>query len=125
MQDYHKLEVWKKASDLVDQVFPATQNFPPHGWDGNLAVQLRRSSVSVVLNIVEGCGRRGGPDFLKFLQTSMGSATEVEGAVELSRNRGYLDADKSAQLLSRVTEVKRMLTGLMKSLGGGWGPTEN
>ncbi|HTF57310.1 MAG TPA: four helix bundle protein [Planctomycetota bacterium] len=116
MQDYHKLVVWQRASELTKLVFTSTTEFPRF-FDGNLAAQLRRSVVSIALNISEGCGRKGGADFLRFLQNAMGSATEVECSLELSRNLGYLDAPSSSKLLGHVVEVKRMLTGLMKSLG--------
>lgn len=121
MQDYHKLEVWKRATELVDLVFNATAKFPPY-MDGKLAPQLRNASVSIVLNICEGCGRKGGADLLKHLQIAMGSAHEVEGALELSRNLGYLEVPTASRLLGHVEEFKKMLTGLMKSLGASWGP---
>lgn len=120
MQDYHNLVVWKRASELTDMIFIATATFPRFE-DGKLADQLTRAAGSIVLNICEGCGRKGGADFLKYLQNSMGSASEVEGAVELARNRRFLDAVQSSQLLGRVIEIKKMLTGLMKSLGNSWG----
>jgi len=116
MQDYHNLAVWQRAIKLADLVFTATEHFP-RMMDGNLAIQMRRSVVSISLNIAEGCGRKGGLDFLKFLQNAMGSASEVECAVELSRNRGYLDPAASSRLLDKAIEVKKMLAGLMKSLG--------
>jgi len=116
MQDYHKLVVWQRASELTRQVFTGTTEFPRFN-DGNLAAQLRKATVSIALNIAEGCGRKGGADFLRFLQNAMGSATEVECAIELARNLGYLDASASTRLLGHVVEIKRMLTGLMKSLG--------
>jgi four helix bundle protein len=116
MQDYHKLVVWQRASELTNLVFTATTQFPRF-IDGNLAAQLRRAVVSIALNISEGCGRKGGADFLRFLQNAMGSAAEVECSIELSRNLGYLDTAASTRLLGHVVETKRMLTGLMKSLG--------
>jgi len=116
MQDYHTLKVWHKTSDLVDEVFRVTTSYPRF-IDGNLLSQVRRAVVSIAINISEGCGKKGGADFLKSLRQAMGSACEVECCVELSRNQGYLDGPVSAQLLDRVIEVKKMLVGLMKSLG--------
>jgi four helix bundle protein len=110
MQDYHKLKVWQKAFELVDEVFRVTISYPRF-IDGNLLSQIRRA------NIAEGCGKKGGADFLKSLRQAMGSAYEVECCIELSRNQGYLDGPVSANLLGRVIEIKKMLSGLMKSLG--------
>ena len=101
---------------LADHVFVATEHFPKFS-DGRLKDQTRSAAVSIALNISEGCGRKGGPDFLKFLRQAMGSACEVECAIELSRSRGFLDVPVSMKLLKLVIEVKKMLSGLMKSLG--------
>ena len=116
MQDFHNLVVWQRAVEFVGLVFPATERFPRFS-DGNLAQQTRKAAVSIAFNISEGCGRKGGADLIKFLQYSMGSACEVECGIELSRNLGYLEAKVAAALLERVVEIKKMLAGLMKSLG--------
>ncbi len=116
MQDFHNLKVWHKSCDLVDEVFRVTTSFPRF-IDGNLLSQIRRAVVSISINISEGCGKKGGADYLKYLRQAMGSACEVECCVELSRNLGFLDGPISSDLLGRVIEVKKMLTGLMKSLG--------
>ena len=116
MQDYHKLQVWHRASELIDLVFDATEQFPRF-YDGRLKEQSRNAAVSIALNISEGCGKKGGADLLKYLRQAMGSACEVECAIELSRNRGFMDGPVSAKLLGDVIEVKKMLTGLLKSLG--------
>jgi len=116
MQDYHNLVVWQKSFALVDRVFKATSKYPKF-IDGNLLSQTRRAAVSIALNIAEGCGRKGGAHFLKSLKDAMGSACEVECCVELGRSQDYLDAPLSAGLLADVIEIKKMLVGLMKSLG--------
>ena len=85
----------------MNLVFAATNQYPRFN-DGNLGNQLRRAVVSIGLNICEGCGKKGGADFLKYLQNSMGSASEVEGALELSRNLGYLDAQRAPTDLTRL-----------------------
>jgi four helix bundle protein len=115
MQDYHKLIAWERASQLVDLVFDATRDFPCS--DGKLKEQSRNAATSVVLNICEGCGKKGNADFIRYLQHAMGSACEVEGATELARNRGFMEASVSAKVLGHVIEVKKLLVGLMKSLG--------
>jgi len=116
MQDFHNLVVWQRTVKLVDHVFDATQGFPRFS-DGRLKDQSRNAAVSIALNISEGCGRKGGADFIKFLRQAMGSACELECAVELSRNRGFMEKPVSAKVLGLVIEVKKMLVGLMKSLG--------
>ena len=56
INSYQDLEVWKKAMELVMDIYKITQTFPKEELYG-LTNQLRRASVSVPANIAEGWGR--------------------------------------------------------------------
>ena len=56
INSYQNLEVWKKAMELVADIYKITQTFPKEELYG-LTNQLRRASVSVPANIAEGWGR--------------------------------------------------------------------
>ena len=47
---------------------------------------------------------------------SMGSASEVEYQLLLAHDLGYLNQETHAKLHEKVTEVKRMLAGFIKTL---------
>ena len=55
INSYQDLEVWKKAMELVTDVYKVTRTFPKEELYG-LTNQLRRASVSVPANIAEGWG---------------------------------------------------------------------
>jgi four helix bundle protein len=42
------------------------------------------------MNVAEGCGRNTEPDLGRFQQNAMGSASELEYGVEVSRDLSYL-----------------------------------
>jgi four helix bundle protein len=113
MQDFRQLEVWQKAHRLTLAVYRATAAFPSSEQYG-LTSQVRRASVSIPANIAEGCGRDGSPDLARFLQMAMGSASEVEYHLLLSKELGYLSVPASKQLTAEIVEVKRMLASLIK-----------
>ncbi len=77
---------------------------------------MRRASVSIPSNIAEGCGRSGATEFARFLQIAMGSASELEYQLLLSRDLGLLPDETHKTLAEAVIEIKRMLTGLIKKL---------
>jgi four helix bundle protein len=70
----------------------------------------------VAANIAEGCGRDGDPEFARFLQIAMGSASETEYHLLLAKDLGLLSAADYDPLAGSVEEVKRMLTALIRKL---------
>ena len=89
-------------------VYRATQLFPKAELF-TLTSQMRRASVSIPANIAEGCGRHGDPEMARFLQIAMGSACELEYHLLLAFDLNLLKESDYTELLSGVTEVKRML----------------
>jgi four helix bundle protein len=115
MKDFRKLEVWEKAHKFVLSVYLATEKYPKTELYG-LTSQIRRASVSIPTNIAEGCGRGSDADFARFLQISMGSASEVEYELMLSRDLGFLEPSHYLDLEKQILSVKQMLAALLRSL---------
>lgn len=117
MRDFRELKVWQKAHELTLAVYKATACFPKVELYG-LTAQMRRASVSISANISEGAGKNSRPEFARFLQIALGSASEVEYELLLSRDLEYISDACHIQLSERVVEVKRMLTGFIQYLSG-------
>ena len=115
MKDFRDLVVWQKAHDVALRVYQFTRPFPTEERYG-LTAQLRRSASSIGANIAEGCGRGSDADFRRFLHIAMGSASELEYHLLLSRDLHYLGEKEYQSLNGAVTEVKRMLTSLIQKL---------
>ena len=77
---------------------------------------MRRSASSVPTNIAEGCGRNSDADFARFLDHSMGSATELEYQLILSHDLQYLSPPQFSQITTELTEIKRMLNAFLQKL---------
>jgi four helix bundle protein len=84
MRDHRKLRAFELADALVMSVYSATRTFPKDEMFG-LTSQLRRASVSIASNIVEGCARNSEADFLRFLDMAFGSIREVEYQLTIAR----------------------------------------
>jgi len=112
----HKdLDVWKKAVDFVTFVYQGTQKFPDNEKFG-LTSQLRRAAVSIAANISEGAARSSDTEFIQFLYISLGSSSEVETLLIISNNLKFLD-DKNYNLMNEtMTDLKKMILGLIKYL---------
>jgi len=114
-RDFRELKVWEKAHQLTLAVYKTTTNFPREELYG-LTSQIRRSSASIAANIAEGCGRGGDGELGRYLQIAMGSASELEYHLLLSRDLNVLTPPEHKQLEQRVTEVKRMLASFIQKL---------
>jgi len=109
------LNVWHKAHAVTLEVYQATRGFPKEELYG-LTSQMRRAAASVCANVAEGCGRRGGIEFARFLDIALGSASELEYHLLLSVDLKFIDPETHTQLNSEVVQVKRMIAGLLRKL---------
>ena len=115
MQNFKELKVWEKGHKLALRVYKATRLFPDDERYG-LTSQMRRAAASVPANIAEGCGRGGRSELKQFLHMSAGSASELEYHLLLARDLGLLPEIDYKAFEKEVTEIKRMLTGLIQRL---------
>jgi four helix bundle protein len=115
LRSYQDLIGWKKSIALVTEIYRCTQNFPRPEMYG-LTSQIRRAAISIPSNIAEGQGRRSRGEFKQFLGQARGSVFELESQIIIARNLGYVDEDSAQALLSQITEVGRIINGLLSSL---------
>lgn len=109
---YKKLNVFQKSDELAILIYKFTKDFPKDEIFG-LVSQMRRATVSVPANIVEGYGRNGKRERLQFCYVAQGSLTELEYYVDLSYKLGYLNDEKYQTLISKRGEVGRLLNGFI------------
>ena len=64
--NHKKLDVWKNSMKLVKQLYELTENFPKSEQFGIIS-QIRRCTVSVPANIVEGSSRNTDAQMVNFL----------------------------------------------------------
>ncbi|MBM4425071.1 MAG: four helix bundle protein [Chloroflexi bacterium] len=115
MKDFRNLKVWEKSHSLALSIYKATASFPKEEQYG-LTSQIRRSSTSIPANIAEGCGRDGDAELARFLQISMGSASEIEYHLLLARDLGYMSNNDHKALTATAVETKKMLASLIRTL---------
>jgi four helix bundle protein len=109
---YQDLKVWQVSMQLVYRIYEFTQAFPHHEIYA-LTNQMRRAAVSIPSNIAEGKGRTGQKELAHFLSNSRGSLHELETQVLIAAHLKYLTIEHQQDLLGRIAEVGRMLSGLI------------
>ncbi|HWO00002.1 MAG TPA: four helix bundle protein [Blastocatellia bacterium] len=96
-QSYRDLIAWRKAIELVIQIYQATKLFPKDELYG-LTSQVRRAAVSIPSNIAEGQGRLTRGEFQQFLGHARGSLLEVETQIVIALNLHYLTQEQADKL---------------------------
>lgn len=92
-RDHRKLRVFRLADALVMDAYRMTEHFPKSELFG-LRSQIRRATVSIASNIVEGAARESTKELRRFAQIAAGSAGESRYLASLSSRLGFLnDAD--------------------------------
>ena len=84
--------------------------------DAVLRDQLRRASLSIVLNVAEGAGQRSRARKRNHYGIARGSAMECAAAVDVLRIRGLAAGPECRKARSLLVRVIQMLTKLDRSL---------
>lgn len=113
--NFENLEVYQLASDFVVKIYGLTVGFPKEELFG-LTAQIRRASISVVLNIVEGSGRGSKKDFARFVNQATGSLFEVKAGLILAGKLKFFSEKDLADLMPLVDKLFFKLSAFKKSL---------
>jgi len=111
---YKKLIVWKKADELAHKVYLATKTFPKDELYG-ITSQLRRATLSVPTNLVEGSARQGKAELRQFANIALGSLAETEYLLDFSLKLKYLSLQTHKELQDLCGEIGRLLWRFYKS----------
>lgn len=113
---YKELIVWKKAMELVREVYLLTEKFPRDEIYG-LASQMQRAAVAIPSNIAEGYLRGHRKEYTQFLQIALGSAAELETQMLICKSINKfnkIDFSKGESLLVEILKMLFVMTKKMK-----------
>lgn len=111
MQNFRNLGVWQKAHELVLAVHSVSTGFPQHETYG-LRATIRRKAVDIPTRIADGSDQ----DFARHLYAANSAASELDYLFILVKDLKYIDEATYEKLAASVVEVKRMLSGLIRSI---------
>lgn len=114
--DLEDLIAWRKAKDLSVSIYKVCNSNQNLKSDYGYSNQLKRASLSVVLNIAEGFGRGGNKEFLNFLGIARGSISEVRTLLTIGLELGYLSEEEQVLFIEKYIEVEKIVKGLQNYL---------
>ena len=110
---FEKLEVWNDARELTKMIYNITRTFPDDEKFG-ITNQMRRSSISVSSNIVEGSYRATGKDKSNFMTIAYSSLVELLNQTIASLDLRYINEDQYNEIRNQIEKVSNKLSALTK-----------
>jgi four helix bundle protein len=109
------LLVWQKSHNLVKFIYKTLAGFPK---DERFVLidQIRRASISIPTNIVEGHSKSSGKEFIRYLYISRGSLEELRYLILLSHELGHISVNQYNIIENECKEISLMLNSLIKSI---------
>ena len=108
-------QVYKDAKLLYRMVLDLIERMPKvHQY--SIGDQLRRSGLSVVLNIAEGSGKHSDGDLKRFLSISMGSLCEVFATIDVMKDNNIITVEEFDILSDRIHGIGKQIGGFKKSI---------
>jgi four helix bundle protein len=117
VERFEDLICWQEARNLVRIVYEAS-NEGPMAKDFDMRSQIRRAAISSMNNIAEGFGRYSKKEFIRFLEISSASASEVKSVSYAALDLKYWDQETVARIQNKAESVKSLDLGLIKYLSG-------
>lgn len=114
MFDFEKLLTYQKAKFFNREV----QNFLVNStnFDRTTKDQLRRASISIMLNIAEGTGRFTKPDKSNFYVIARGSVFECVAVFDYLHDEQQIDHDLFLEFYLKAEELSKMLFTMIRNL---------
>lgn len=113
MFDFENLSVYKKAKDYNKSI---TRFLLTTKLDRSAKDQLRRASLSIMLNIAEGTGRATNPDKRRFYIIARGSAFECVSIFDYLQSVHFIHKTQFNHFYSVLEEISKMLYAMIKHL---------
>ena len=114
MFDFEKLQVYQKAKEFnleVKKDILALVKLERVSRD-----QLRRASMSIMLNIAEGTSRFSNADKRNFYVIARGSTFECVAIFDLLSSEGVIKSELNKIFYSKAEEISKMLYSMIRSL---------
>ena len=97
---------------MVHEAYALSRKFPKDELHGAVS-QLRRASLSVALNYIEGFARRSKAVNKNFADIAYGSLQESKYIVKFALSEGWVTEADTSQASALLDELGRMFWGIL------------
>jgi four helix bundle protein len=111
---FRKFDVYQEAKEFHLRVLRICRVLPKRF--SYLEDQLKRASLSVVLNIAEGSAKTSDREFRRYIGNALGSLNEIMAALEICKIENLISEDEFYVLEGELRKLTKKLGSLYKKL---------
>ncbi len=113
MFDFEKFSVYIKAEEFYVKALKILSNSK---INKSIKDQLKRASLSIVLNIAEGAGKYSKNDKKNFYVVAKGSVNECVAIIRILRIEKQITNELFQSAYSDLLEIAKMLSALINTM---------
>ncbi|MCF7856782.1 four helix bundle protein [Candidatus Gracilibacteria bacterium] len=113
MFDFEKFPVYQKSESFYKKVLGIIAD---PKIDKNTKDQLKRSALSIVLNIAEGAGKYSKNDKKNFYVVAKGSTNECVAILRILKIENLIPENEFRENYEALLEIAKMLSGLIGAM---------
>lgn len=113
---FEDLRLFQKNIELIEVVFKVAATFPESEKD-NFTTKFKVSAQNIAINIAEGSGEHKTV-YLDSVRTGRIAVKECFAYAFIARKLNFIDDATLDDLRERLTEISKMIGGLIRSLKG-------
>lgn len=112
---FEEIEAWKRACVLVNRIFTLCKD-QYLKYEYAMQDQIKRASISIMLNIAEGFDAGSDKAFFNFLNYSFRSASEVQSILYIFYDQGFIVQSEFLEMQQELSEIKKLIAGFQRYL---------
>lgn len=110
--NHQNLDVYTYSKKFVLECYKLTKHFPSDEKFSMIS-QVRRTALSVHLNIADGASRKSDVERRRYYEISRGSIVEIDAALDIAKDLNYLDNLQLHKLEESMIRTFKLLSGLI------------
>ncbi|NDP23012.1 MAG: four helix bundle protein [Paludibacter sp.] len=112
MRCFEELRIWQESRLIVKEIYQLTTCLKDYGFRD----QLQRATISIINNIAEGSESGTDKMFVRYLNISQGSCSEVKSMLYVCEDLKYCDSQVAYDLRMKVRNISAGIQKLLDYL---------
>ena len=110
--NFEELVIWQIARDLTQEIYSSLSEIKDFGFRD----QIQRASISIMNNIAEGSESGSDKAYIRYLNVSRGSCSEVKSMLYLCEDMKFCTPEKRKELQSKLLIISGQIYKLIEFL---------